>query len=194
MPNRDYVARERISSSYGHRREVLEELVDLADSRTEDVRPKFKLIREPSVRYPKFSVEILLKGSDNRFTEENIDTVLDHPSNNELLRTGVSLSDEDQTSQRLMLISTSSSCYKTLLTLYQNKKTAYPTRATIYDDVKLAEMEGDYTLMYKIGLGGSVVDIGSELRSVLKDRSSTYMYKLLDDREDETIILEEKEI
>lgn len=196
MPNREYVAKERISSSYGQKttKEILEDIVNFTDERTENIRPKFKIIREPSVRYPKFSIDVLLRGCDNRFRENNIDTVLDRPSDNELLRNGVLLSDKEQTSQRLMVISTSSPCYKTLLTLYQNKETTYSTRANIYDDVELAEMEGNYNLMYKIGLGGSVVDIGSELRSVLNSRTGSYVYELLDDREDNTIILDKKEI
>lgn len=193
MPNRTYVARDRIcdQNTGTSTHELLEDLVDFAESASNRSKPKFKVIREPSVRFPNFSVEIFVDGTNTNYSRNKIDSVLNNPDKDRFLSVAVPLSDTRSNSQTLMIINKSEPTYKTLLTLYHSDDTKYSTRVNVYDDVELAEIEDDYSLMYKIEVGRSGVNIGSELRSVLEGRDDCYLYELLDNTGDESLVLDE---
>lgn len=171
-------------------RGLLEDLVDFAESESNRSKPKFKVIREPSVRFPNFSVEIFVDGNNTDYSRNDIDSVLDSPDRDKFLSVAVPLSDTRSNSQTLMIINNSETTYKTLLTLYHSDDTKYSTRVNVYDDVELAEIEGEYSLMYKIEVGRSGVNVGSQLRSVLGGRDDCYLYELLDNTGDESVVLD----
>lgn len=192
MPNRTYVARDRIcgQNTGMSTRGLLEDLVDFAESESNRSKPKFKVIREPSVRFPNFSVEIFVDGNNTDYSRNDIDSVLDNPDRDKFLSVAVPLSDTRSNSQTLMIINNSETTYKTLLTLYHSDDTKYSTRVNVYDDVELAEIEGEYSLMYKIEVGRSGVNVGSQLRSVLGGRDDCYLYELLDNTGDKSVVLD----
>jgi predicted RNase H-related nuclease YkuK (DUF458 family) len=156
---------------------------------------KFKLSRMPSVRYPRFYLEILANGADNTYNRRNIEhflnknILIDDPFMYSI--GGISGILRDNCNIISMVICTNSSIedYKFLLKLNEKNK-MNSVKANIYDEVDLT-IESDYSLKYIIEVGSNALTIGHSLREQLEDSDENYIYELTDQRDEEKLLYRE---
>jgi hypothetical protein len=154
---------------------------------------KFKISRVPSIRYPRFNVEVLVNGVDNSYKRDNIDRFLDKET---LVKdpfmysfcgiSGIMENNNDVTS---MVICTSSEIdsYKCIFNVNENSS-AYPIKANVYDEVSL-KVEYGYNLKYIIEIGADATMVGTKLRRELVNSEGDYIYELTDSRKDDELNL-----